>query len=616
MKTKKQIKKKVKDNLTKGKDIINEHELFFYLVGDFVDSNKEKLGKHTAAIVDRNNNIWLNRDFNYEPKEWAFVIAHCLLHIAFGHFDAERMPGYYIEKPDGTKEWKIDADNKVWNLACDIYITKFLKDIKLGKCFTKADPVEMGAGLGDERKIYDYLIEKGITGEIQEFGTAPINSMDMRGLDKPVYYKDGESNWAMEVFAESLADSAADAVSLSGGHGVIDKGSQTKAEKALNWFINHYPLLGNLAAMFKLVESSRVCIREEISIAAIDINDRKLYINPSALLSYEEMKFVIAHELLHAGLDHQGRCQGRDHYLWNVSCDFVINGWLNDMNVGKMPEQGLLYDETYKNWSAESIYDEIIKEFKKNKKLKTFRGYDKGDIIDNGNGSKGCGADAVSLDEFCKSALAQGVEYHIANKRGCLPEGLIEEVRAISMPVIPWDVELARWFDCNFPPVEKHYTYSRPSRRQGATPDIPRPSYSKVAFDETSRTFGVIIDTSGSMTNRLLGKALGSIASYAEAKDVSFVRVIFCDAKAYDAGYLSPEEIAGRVEVKGRGGTKLQPSLDMLEDAKDFPNHAPVLIITDGYIESHLNVHKKHAYLIPKGNRLPFKAKGEVFYFA
>lgn len=71
------------------------------------------------------------------------------------------MPGYYIEKLDGTKEWKVDVDNKVWNLACDIYITKFLKDIKLGKCFTKADPVEMGAGLGDERKIYDYLIEKG-----------------------------------------------------------------------------------------------------------------------------------------------------------------------------------------------------------------------------------------------------------------------------------------------------------------------------------------------------------------------------------------------------------------------------------------------------------------------
>lgn len=28
------------------------------------------------------------------------------------------------------------------------------------------------------------------------------------------------------------------------------------------------------------------------------------------------------------------------------------------------------------------------------------------------------------------------------------------------------------------------------------------------------------------------------------------MRVIFCDASAYDAGYLAPEDIAGRVKVK------------------------------------------------------------------
>ena len=130
-----------------------------------------------------------------------------------------------------------------------------------------------------------------------------------------------------------------------------------------------------------------------------------------------------------------------------------------------------------------------------------------------------------------------------------------------------------------------------------------------------SRTFGVIIDTSGSMTNKMLGMALGSIASYAQAKEVPFSRVIFCDAKAYDAGYLSPEEIAGRVEVKGRGGTKLQPAIDMLEEAKDFPNDAPILLITDGFIENNLRIKEKHAFLVPKGNRLPFREKGEVFYF-
>lgn len=96
----------------------------------------------------------------------------------------------------------------------------------------------------------------------------------------------------------------------------------------------------------------------------------------------------------------------------------------------------------------------------------------------------------------------------------------------------------------------------------------------------------------------------------------SHVRVVFCDADAYDAGYLSPEDVAGRVEVKGRGGTRLQPGIDLLESAKDFPKDGPILIITDGECEENLAIHRKHAYLLPQGKSLPFRAKGKVFYFS
>ena len=131
----------------------------------------------------------------------------------------------------------------------------------------------------------------------------------------------------------------------------------------------------------------------------------------------------------------------------------------------------------------------------------------------------------------------------------------------------------------------------------------------------TSRTFGVVVDTSGSMSAKQIGMALGSIASYAAAKDVPFVRIIFCDAKATDAGYLAPEDIAGRVKVTGRGGTILQPGVDCLEQANDFPKDGPILIITDGEIENDLKVRREHAFLLPRGNRLPFRTRGEVFYF-
>lgn len=114
------------------------------------------------------------------------------------------------------------------------------------------------------------------------------------------------------------------------------------------------------------------------------------------------------------------------------------------------------------------------------------------------------------------------------------------------------------------------------------------------------------------MSRVLLGKALGAIASYAAARDVTAARVVFCDAAAYDAGYLPAEDIAGRVRIRGRGGTVLQPGVDLLERAEDFPPTAPVLVVTDGWCDV-LRVRREHAYLVPHGAVLPFTARGPVF---
>jgi hypothetical protein len=46
-------------------------------------------------------------------------------------------------------------------------------------------------------------------------------------------------------------------------------------------------------------------------------------------------------------------------------------------------------------------------------------------------------------------------------------------------------------------------------------------------------------------------------------------------AVTYDQGYMSPETIGERVKVRGRGGTILQPGIDLLEKAEDFPDERP-----------------------------------------
>jgi predicted metal-dependent peptidase len=202
---------------------------------------------------------------------------------------------------------------------------------------------------------------------------------------------------------------------------------------------------------------------------------------------------------------------------------------------------------------------------------------------------------------------------HSRSGRGQLPASLVEEIVAQAQDPIPWDVELAQWFDGYFIPLTKHRTYSRLSRRQSATPLIPRPNYSVQPESKGERTFAVVLDTSGSMSHTLIAKALGAISSYAISREVPLVRVIFCDAVPYDAGYLDPEVLSQRVQVQGRGGTVLQPAIDLLEKVSDFPDKGPVLIITDGNCDI-LTIKREHAFLLPEGNNLPFYPRGKIFF--
>lgn len=258
------------------------------------------------------------------------------------------------------------------------------------------------------------------------------------------------------------------------------------------------------------------------------------------------------------------------------------------------------------------------------RRLVTLRGRGLGDILDGSLGPLDPSCHGVDLDEFYRRGLAQGLDLHQRQDRGLLPGGLVEEIRALSHPPLPWDARLARWFDEYVPRPEPVRTYARPARRQASTPGIPRAGRYFPPEEVSRCTFGVVLDTSGSMSRVLLGKALGAIASYAEARDVPAARVVFCDAAPHDAGYLPVTEIAmgapprpfglwGRVRVRGRGGTVLQPGIDLLQRADDFPRTAPVLVITDGWCDV-LRVRREHAYLIPRGARLPFPSKGPVFH--
>jgi predicted metal-dependent peptidase len=555
------------------------------------------------ANINQSGHIQTNSNCLLEPQEWEYIFAHCLLHLGFNHFQPP------------TNNTILNLNEAAWNKACDVVITRFLAVLKIGK------PPERFFNLPvlpsqTEEILYQQFLVDGIPHELLGLGTTGVHQNDMVfSTERPERYSppwNSRHDWT-ELFGTGLSLAVCKAVSVAGGAmtSLHDPDKRTPGQQARSWFINSYPLLGSIAAVFNIIEDPALCARMRISVAAIDEELQEIYLNPAAGMNDGEIRFVMAHEMLHAGLRHTARRQGRDAYYWNVACDYVINGWLVEMGLGALPQFGGLYDGTLKGLSAESIYDRIVTDLRRYRKLATLRGVGLGDILEPHTRTNELNGE--SLDDFYRRCLAQGLVYHQEMGRGLLPGRLVEEIEALGQPPIPWDVALARWFDDHFPSLEHIRTYARPSRRQSATPNIPRPSYVSPPGD-AARTFAVLLDTSGSMDRHLLARALGVISSYSLARDVPFVRVVFCDAATYDQGYLSPEEIVGQVKVRGRGGTVLQPGLDLLEAATDFPKDGPILIITDGYCDR-LHTRREHAYMVSQGHQLPFVARGPVFYF-
>lgn len=597
-------------NFWQGLSLVQSHPLFAPLASHVSINTAEgnMCPRDGWAVVTSNGAIHVHPSRQGTPGDWAYVFAHCLLHLGFGHFD-------------------VRAHSKDWNDACDWFLLGFLRRIPVGKA-----PNDVAIGMdppaNTEEGIYHVLRERGAPAGWLGCGTAGIHADDMIYEQAP-YRAPGawRPRW-QEWFAQGLANAVADAVVIASGEDPASSaasGPKTPAARAREWFVNHYPLLGALAASFKIVEDPQVCARLGIAVAAVDPESREIffnpalnrdrghsYYNPAAGFTDAEYRFVMAHELLHVGLRHDVRREGRDPYLWNVAADYVINAWLVEMKVGDMPKIGALYDASLKGESAEAIYDRIVTDLRRYRRLATMRGVGASDILERGRPEWWARGEGVDLDDFYRRSLSQGLSYAEATGRGYLPAGLIEEIRALTQPPIPWDVELARWFDEHFPPLELERSYARPSRHQSSTPDIPRPRWVLPPDWAEGRTFGVVLDTSGSMDRSTLAKALGAIASYSLSRDVPAVRVVFCDAAAYDQGYMQPQDIAEEVRVRGRGGTILQPGIDLLEHAPDFPDEGPILIITDGFCDR-LTIRRDHAFLLPEGRSLPFVAKGPIF---
>ena len=112
---------------------------------------------------------------------------------------------------------------------------------------------------------------------------------------------------------------------------VIDKLTQAKTRLSLT-----EPFFSTILYRFPTQATDLV------PIAAVTPRGLILY-NPKAIenLTVEEIVFLLCHEVMHIALAHCLRRDSRDHHIFNIACDAVINETLIAMGIGQFIENGI-----------------------------------------------------------------------------------------------------------------------------------------------------------------------------------------------------------------------------------------------------------------------------------
>lgn len=341
------------------------------------------------------------------------------------------------------------------------------------------------------------------------------------------------------------------------------------------WLNTRVPFLGYMTLKLK----PRVASDEDGVMTAGVAPDGTLVLNEKfvASLSDPELRFLIAHEVLHPALGFWERKKSRDQHGFNVAHDYAINliiqGFANQMPTQiKMPSVGLL-DHKYDGMSAEEIYESLPKGKKNGGGMD---GDCRGDLSTSQDGkdaAKGDGAAATRLDKDWKLHVEAARQVHeTALGRGSLPAGVQKLLDELLDPKVHWSTVLSQWLGENA--GKQDFTYQRPARRSESAGEM-LPGVLRTDLPDVT----ILWDTSGSMNGQETA-ILSEVADIVDELGLS-IRLMVCDCAIYaDVDRIDSTE--GVIpHVQGGGGSDFTPAFDRLSEEG---NTSVVVAFTDGYI--------------------------------
>lgn len=352
------------------------------------------------------------------------------------------------------------------------------------------------------------------------------------------------------------------------------KAVEDKLVQARVSLLIHQPFFGNMATRLILIRAEEWC-----DTAATD--GRNFYYNPAFIesLTSRQLEFLFGHEVLHNCFEHLGRKEVRNHMLWNIACDYVVNQILIDNNIGKIIPDCLL-DEKYKGWYAEQVYDDLNEQYGKDgKTLEELIDKMIDEHLETGYGSQETDNDGrpcirESDRQKIKDEIREAMINAAGQSAGKLPAGIKRLVENLTQPKMNWREILRQTMQST---ITSNFSYMRPNRKTQYD-GIVIPG---VVKGETVSVC-VAIDASGSITDKDAAVFLSEIRGIMDQYDSFEVRVWSFDTKVYnDQTFTADDNDIERYEIKGGGGTSINANWTYMKENDIDPKL--FIMFTDGY---------------------------------
>ena len=323
--------------------------------------------------------------------------------------------------------------------------------------------------------------------------------------------------------------------------------AQMKVSRAVTRLVVKHPFFGSLALSME--------VKPEETIPTMCTDGKSILWSPSFVdgMDQEETVGVMAHEVLHVTFKHMLRRGERDLELWNIATDFAINDILVDAGF-TLPSGGLV-DPQYKGMSAEAIFNILPDDAKE----RFGDAAAMGSVIDasNDDGNKPSDAEKNQMEANIDAKIMMAASG--AKAVGNLPAAIKDLIERMKRSQVDWRDVMQRFIGGDQP---DDYSYRKPQKKMFHMQGIVAPSIHKIGAGDLV----VGVDTSGSVTKRDLSFFLGELNAISQDIKPQSITVITCDAKIQTVRRYEQGEEVEKIEIGGRGGTRVSPVFQYIED--------------------------------------------------